>query len=97
MKRLIVAFLSAALSCAPGILFAQQQSPNKSGPPQNSQDVPHQQPGTNNPDLATQRHPTPGDTSDTGAQSHSNSNSHSKKKRGRTKHTSASTSTSGTS
>lgn len=60
MKKLTIELLSAALACAPGLLLAQQQSPNPSSPPQNSQDVPHQQPGTNNPDLQQQRKPAPG-------------------------------------
>ena len=39
--------------------FAQQQ-PNQTNPPsQNNSDVPHQQPGTNNPDVSKQRTPAP--------------------------------------
>ena len=55
MKRLIVTILAVSLLSA--YALAQQQSPGNGS--QNSQDVPHQQPGTNNPDLGKQRQPAP--------------------------------------
>jgi len=65
MRKLRTAFFTATLACGPGILFAQQQSPpsnHPNSPSQNSKDVPHQEPGTNNPDVGVQRQPTPSKT-----------------------------------
>ena len=57
MKTLIHAAIAAALIGFPAYA-TQQQSPGQSSTSQNSQDVPHQQPGTNNPDVGKQRQPT---------------------------------------
>ena len=65
MRKLMSAFLAAGLSCGSGVLLAQQQSPppsNPNNPSQNSQDVPHQEPGTDSPDLGKQRQPKPNRT-----------------------------------
>lgn len=63
MRLLMTTFFAATLSCQSGFLLAQQQSPSNGSTPggstQNSQDVPHQQPGTDNPDVSKQRAPTP--------------------------------------
>ncbi len=58
MKTLTHAALAMALSGFPAYA-AQQPSPGQSSPSQNSQDVPAQQPNTNNPDVGKQRQPTP--------------------------------------
>lgn len=56
MQKLATGILTAVLSCGPGVLFAQQQSPQGTNPSSpNNQDVPHQVPGTDNPDLGQQR------------------------------------------
>ena len=57
MKTVTSIVLTAALTCGTGVLFGQQQSPPPSNPSQNSQDVPHQAPGSNNPDQQQQRKP----------------------------------------
>lgn len=59
MRTLMATFLAAGLTCGPGALLAQKQSPSTNGSAQNSQDVPHQEPGTDSPDLGKQRTPTP--------------------------------------
>ena len=59
MKNLTVGLLAGMLAWAPGAVLAQQQSPNSNNSTQNNQDVPHQQPGTNNPDLQQERKPAP--------------------------------------
>ena len=56
MKKFTIVFLAASVWAAPAF-SAQQQSPG--GNSQNSQDVPHQQPGTDNPDLGEQRQAVP--------------------------------------
>ncbi len=90
MKRLNSLLIAVVFACGPGILLSQQQSPKQSGPPQNKQDVPHQEPGTNNPDLGAQRQLTP----DTGTgTSTASQRSHSKKKAKRGKKGSSSTQT----
>lgn len=61
MQKLTIGVLAATLTCGSGVLHSQQPSP-PSTPPPNSQDVPQQQPGTNNPDLQQQRKPAPGKT-----------------------------------
>ncbi len=58
MKQLTTVTCTAALLCISGFAF-QQTSPGQSSPSQNSQDVPTGQPGTSNPDVGKQRHPTP--------------------------------------
>ena len=58
MRTLTTAFLATTLVCAPAPLSAQQQSPPTGSTP-NTQDVPHQQPGTDSPDLGKQRTPSP--------------------------------------
>lgn len=50
--------LAATLSCGSGVLLAQQQNPAP-GTSTQGQDVPHQQPGTDSPDMGKQRTPTP--------------------------------------
>ncbi len=62
MQKLTIGVLAATLTCGSGVLLGRQQSP-PSTPPHNSQDVPQQQPGTDNPDLQQQRKPVPGNTS----------------------------------
>ncbi|MBV9611523.1 MAG: hypothetical protein JO091_03585 [Acidobacteriaceae bacterium] len=62
MKQLAIILLGGALMCGP--VFAQKQNPDPSNP-QHSQDVPHQEPGTNNPDLGQQRQPSSGTSTDT--------------------------------
>lgn len=57
MKKLMIGMLAATFTCGTGILVGQQQNPNPSNPPQNSQDVPQQQPGSNNPDLQQRKKP----------------------------------------
>lgn len=57
--KLRVALLAASLIGPPGVVTA-QQSTNPSDPQQKSQDVPHQQPGSNNPDLQQHRKSTSG-------------------------------------
>lgn|GEM_PF-3570608 len=57
MKNLKSLLLTTALTCGAGLLMGQQQSPPPANSPQNSQDVPHQTPGSNNPDLQQQRKP----------------------------------------
>jgi type IV secretory pathway VirB10-like protein len=52
MRTLLTVAFGATLICAPG--YSQQSSPS-----QNEQDVPHQKPGTNNPDVSKERHPAP--------------------------------------
>jgi hypothetical protein len=54
MKYLATGFLAFAVAYG-SAASVQQQSPSNSS--QNSQDVPHQSPGTNNPDLQQQRKP----------------------------------------
>ncbi len=54
MQKITAFVLAASLSCGSGVLLAQQPNPS-----QNSQDVPHQEPGTNNPDMGKQRQPSP--------------------------------------
>lgn len=89
MRRVSSAVLAVVFACGPGILLGQQQSPKQSRPPQNKQDVPHQEPGTNNPDLGAQRQSTDtGTGTSTGSQQ-----SHSKKKAKRGKKGSGSTQT----
>ncbi len=57
MNRLAVAALSSTLLCIPSFSAVQQSTTQTST--QNSQDVPHQKPKTNNPDVGGQRQPTP--------------------------------------
>jgi hypothetical protein len=59
MKKLTTLLITATLTCGMGALSAQQQNPDQSHSPQNSQDVPEHTPGSNNPDLQNQRKPTP--------------------------------------
>jgi hypothetical protein len=59
MKNLTVGLLAGMLAWAPGSVLSQQQSPNPNNSAQNDQDVPHQQPGTNNPDLQQKKKPAP--------------------------------------
>ena len=55
----------ATVFCLTGMAFQQQQSsPGQSSLFQNSQDVPTQQPSTNNPDVGKQRHATPAPSTD---------------------------------
>jgi hypothetical protein len=57
MKRAVgLSVFLALLSVSPAFSL-QEQSPKNSTP--NSQDVPHQEPGTSNPDVGKQRRPTP--------------------------------------
>lgn len=57
MKSLASLTCVATLFCLPAFGF--QTSPGQSSPSQESQDVPHQQPSTSNPDVGKQRHSTP--------------------------------------
>ncbi len=59
MKKLATGVLAGALVYGPGLLLAQQQSPSPTTTSPSSQDVPHQAPGSNNPDLQSQRKPAP--------------------------------------
>jgi hypothetical protein len=59
MKNLTIGLLAGMLAWAPGAVLAQQQSPNSNNSTQNNEDVPHQQPGTNNPDLQQEKKPAP--------------------------------------
>jgi len=68
MNKLAAAAFAAALFCA-GVQAQQQSPPDKDSTSQKSQDVPHQQPGTNNPDVGKQRQPTPDHASDPAQQS----------------------------
>lgn len=62
MNKLNAALMIAALSCAPGAMWAQQENnpdthqqntpKTQPSPSQNDGDIPHQGPGTDNPDLA---------------------------------------------
>jgi hypothetical protein len=59
MKKLTTLLVTATLTCGMGAVSAQQQNPDQSRSPQNSQDVPEYTPGSNNPDLQNQRKPAP--------------------------------------
>jgi len=58
-KKCMLELLAAVLSCVPATFAGQQQNPDANNPPQNNQDVPHQGPGTSNPDLQQQKKSTP--------------------------------------
>jgi hypothetical protein len=56
MNQIAIALLTGALLTGPGL--AQQTSTTQTNPTQNK-DIPKQEPGDNNPDLAPQSHPVP--------------------------------------
>jgi hypothetical protein len=58
MKNIAILALSCLLGLGTDMLVAQQTSTTQTNPTQNK-DIPRQQPGTNNPDLAQQRHEAP--------------------------------------
>jgi hypothetical protein len=75
MKKLATVSLCLVLTGMPSLCTGggdlEKQSPGQSGsqkkrgqndPTKNNPDVPHQEPGTDNPDIGTQRHPVPGGT-----------------------------------
>jgi hypothetical protein len=56
MNKLNTAVLAAALSFAPWALLAQNTPKTQPSPSQNQGDIPHQGPGTDNPDVAPENH-----------------------------------------
>ena len=58
MKRLAIGILAAGLACSAAEFPMQQQNPKSTNSPEN-QDVPHQTPGSNNPDLQPEHKPAP--------------------------------------
>lgn len=55
MKKTAILTLACFLLLGTDMLVAQQTSTTQTNPTQNK-DIPRQEPGTNNPDLAQQRH-----------------------------------------
>lgn len=67
MRKITLTCLTAVALTLPPAMFAQQQtspqnSPTPTNPTHNNPDVPHQAPGTDNPDVAPQNQPAPGGT-----------------------------------
>lgn len=58
MKKIAILTLACLLGMGANMLEAQQTSTTQTNPTQNK-DIPRQEPGTNNPDLAQQRHKAP--------------------------------------
>lgn len=58
MNKIATLMLGCLLGLGTDMLVAQQTSTTQTNPTQNK-DIPHQHPGTNNPDLGQQRHEAP--------------------------------------
>lgn len=81
MKLCSKIFITSTLVMGLTAFGAQKQNPT-SDPTRNNPDVPHQEPGTDNPDVGKQRHPEPGTTTstDTGTSSDQTGKQHTGKK-----------------
>ena len=90
MKQFAAGVLSVVLVCGNAVFGAQKQSPDPANP-QHSQDVPHQEPGTNNPDLGQQRQPP---SSGTSTDTQTTKTTNTKSKRHKRKSTASQTQTS---